>query len=433
MLQLLKPPRVEGDATTVCVIGLGRVGLPTAVLLAAHGQRVLGVDVDRSVVASIDHFAVGDVEPGLGDAVRTAVSTGMLTASREVQPASSFIIAVPTPLKEHRPDLSHIRAASSAIAPVLEPGNLVVLESTVPPGTTEKLTRWLAVQRPDLSFPHLAGASADIRIAHCPERVLPGQAMHELVHNDRVIGGITPQCARRAAALFKRFVKGRCHLTDAPTAELVKLAENGFRDVNIAFANELSMICENHAVDVWQVRALANRHPRVDILQPGPGVGGHCIAVDPWFLAASAPDASQLVRAAREVNDAKPAWVIGQVMAAIAAHLAADRSAKAVDVSVACYGLAYKPDTDDLRESPALAIVTDLAKRHAGPVLVVEPHVERLPANCVGAQLVTWEDASQADIHVVLVSHSAFRAAGKPTGAVLDICGLWRRECAELI
>ena len=280
------------------------------------------------------------------------------------EPADAFLIAVPTPFKggaggagaargDPEPDLSHVEAAARAIAPVLERGNLVVLESTIPVGTTERLSGWLAEARPDLAFPHQAGDACDVHVAHCPERVLPGQVLQELVANDRVIGGVTPACAEAARALYESFVKGECLLTSARTAELCKLTENASRDVGIGFANEMSLVCEALGVNPWELIELANRHPRVNILKPGPGVGGHCIAVDPWFIVHSAPEAARLIRTAREVNDAKPGHVVARVRA---------KAERFRDPAIACFGLAFKADIDDLRESPALGIVEALAE-----------------------------------------------------------------------
>jgi len=336
----------------ISVIGLGYIGFPTAVLLANYGIRVIGIDINPETVASINRGEVHIVEPGLELMVKQVVKKGMLVARTSPEEAQAFVIAVPTPFgKDHEPDLSFVRSAARSIAPVLRKGNLVILESTSPVGTTEMVSNLIAAERPDLSFPHQVGEDADIQIAYCPERVLPGKILHELVHNDRVVGGITPHCAERAAQLYRMFLKGTCFLTKARTAELTKLAENSFRDVNIAFANELSLICEKLGIDVWDVVDLANRHPRVNILQPGPGVGGHCIAVDPWFIVHSAPELSEVIVAARRVNDAKPGHIIAKICEIIAQR---------PHTTVACLGLAFKADIDDVRESPALELVSHL-------------------------------------------------------------------------
>lgn len=306
---------------TVSVLGLGYIGLPTAAMFASRQISVVGVDVNQSVVETINEGRIHIVEPDLDIVVRSAVEQGYLRAVTRPEPASAFLIAVPTPIRDpgHVPDVRHVEAAAKSIAPVLRPGNLIVIESTSPVGTTEAAAEWLAAARPDLTFPQTHGEESDIRIAYCPERVLPGKVIHELVSNDRVIGGMTARCSAEAIALYRSFVTGDCIVTNARTAEMAKLTENSFRDVNIAFANELSIICDRLGIDVWELIALANRHPRVQILQPGAGVGGHCIAVDPWFIVAAAPEEARLIRTAREVNDHKPEWVLSKVDAALAA------------------------------------------------------------------------------------------------------------------
>ncbi len=409
----------------LCVIGLGYVGLPTAAVFASRGLAVLGVDVNQATVDLVNAGGVHIVEPDLDILVNGAVATGKLSAAITPEPADAFIIAVPTPFKDdHAPDLSFLKAASMAIAGVLKKGDLVIVESTSPVGATETVSQWLADHRPDLNFPHVAGETADIRIAHSPERVLPGRVLIELTRNDRVVGGISRRCAERAAALYKIAVEGRCLLTTARTAELVKLAENAYRDVNIAFANELSLIADKMGIDVWEAIDLANHHPRVNILQPGPGVGGHCIAVDPWFIVDSARAESPLIQTARAVNDGKPGHIVKQILAAAKAAGA---------TSLACLGLAYKANIDDMRESPAVAITAALADAFEGKVLVVEPHSPTLPealAGKDGIQLTTLDDAlSKAQLIALLVDHQAFkdldrsRLNGK---AVIDTRGIWR-------
>jgi len=389
---------------SVCVVGLGYIGLPTAAVLASRGIEVHGCDVNEKVVETISRGDIHIVEPELDVAVHGAVNSGFLRAGATPQPAETFLIAVPTPFKDgHQPDLSYIQAAANAVAPVLEPGNLVILESTSPVGATEQLADWLAQKRPDLSFPQQTGQKAQIRIAHCPERVLPGNVLRELVDNDRVIGGMTPECARRACEFYRTFVSGELVQTDARTAELCKLSENAFRDVNIAFANELSLLCDRYGIDVWELIELANRHPRVNILQPGSGVGGHCIAVDPWFIISHAPDLARLMRAAREVNDYKPEYVVKKVREAI----------KGIDNPViACLGLAFKPDVDDLRESPALQVTEILAGEQGTTVIAVEPNITALPAALKAhenVQLDTLQTALlRADVVVGLVRHRQF-------------------------
>ncbi len=418
---------------TISVIGLGYIGLPTAAVFASRKKKVIGVDVNQRAVDTINRGEVHIVEPDLDMVVRAVVTEGYLRATTQAEPADAFLIAVPTPFTvEHAPDLRFIESACISIAPVLKPGNLVILESTSPVGTTEQIAAWLSRARPDLRFPKDCGESSDIRIAYCPERVLPGNVLRELVQNDRVIGGMTPRCSQAAIALYKTFVLGECFVATARTAEMCKLTENSFRDVNIAFANELSIICERLEINVWELIKLANRHPRVNILQPGPGVGGHCIAVDPWFIVSKTPDLARLIRTAREVNDAKPEWIINRVKLAVAEHLQAHPDKTAKELTLACLGLAFKPDIDDLRESPALAITKTLAIHHPGRVLAVEPNVKILPAELIdaGAVLVDADVAlSSADIVLALVAHHSFKELSPfaPQGkAVIDACGLWR-------
>jgi UDP-N-acetyl-D-mannosaminuronic acid dehydrogenase len=416
------------------VVGLGYIGLPTAAVFAGRKLQVVGVDVNRQAVDTINRGGVHIAEPDLDIVVRAAVSEGYLRATTNPEPADAFLIAVPTPFRtvggDHVPDLSYIQAAGASIAPVLKPGDLVVLESTSPVGTTERLAGWLAGLRPDLTFPQTHGEHSDIRLAHCPERVLPGRVLRELVQNDRVIGGMTPACGARAVALYRHFVESPCIVTDVRTAEMVKLAENSFRDVNIAFANEISVICSKFGINVWELIGLANRHPRVNILQPGPGVGGHCIAVDPWFIVDAAPEEARLIRTAREVNDAKPAWVLDRIDAAVAEVISRAPARRPADVAVACFGLTFKANIDDLRESPALAITAALAVRHPGPVLAVEPHVNSLPPALAGRvrHCTPAEALAEAEVVVLLVDHDAFgtlaphELAGK---VCVDTRGIW--------
>ncbi|WP_159650857.1 UDP-N-acetyl-D-mannosamine dehydrogenase [Vibrio atypicus] len=406
----------------ISVIGLGYIGLPTAAVIASRGIEVVGVDVNQNAVDTINEGNIHIVEPDLDIVVRGVVSTGNLRATTTPEKADAFMVAVPTPFKDDKvPDLSYIKAACKAIAPVLEKGNLVILESTSPVGATEKLATWLAAARPDLSFPQDKGEAADIKIAHCPERVLPGYVLQELVSNDRVIGGLSKACSERAVELYSTFVRGECIITNARTAEMAKLTENSFRDVNIAFANELSVICDKLKINVWELIKLANRHPRVNVLSPGPGVGGHCIAVDPWFIVDSAPEDAKIIRQARLTNDAKPLYVIDQI------EKAADEFKRPV---IACLGLAFKADIDDLRESPALQIVEELAAKNIGQVLAVEPNVHSLPEKLVHADVeqMTLDAAlEKANIIVVLVDHKQFKAADKTqfaTKVVIDTRGI---------
>lgn len=412
---------------TISVIGLGYIGLPTAAMFASRKINVVGVDINEKAVATINAGGVHIVEPDLDIAVRSAVEQGYLRATSAPEPAEAFLIAVPTPFRDgHDPDLTYIEAAARAIAPVLERGNLVVLESTSPVGATEQMAEWLAEERPDLSFPKTHGDNSDIRIAYCPERVLPGNVMRELIDNDRLLGGLSPRCSEVATSLYRSFVRGQCIVTHARTAEMAKLTENSFRDVNIAFANELSLICDKLQIDVWELIELANLHPRVNILQPGAGVGGHCIAVDPWFIVSRTPDEARLIRTAREVNDSKPEWVLEKVDSAIRTHLERSSGKTASDVRVACYGLAFKPDIDDLRESPAVEIASALFRRHEGPLLAVEPNITRLPKSLEQLQLVTEAEArANADVHVLLVDHRAFDRRAPSSGELVDVRGYW--------
>ena len=394
----------------ICVIGLGYIGLPTAATFAAHGVKVTGVDVNQHAVDMINQGKVHIVEPDLDALVKVVVAKGMLSAQTAPVAADAYIVAVPTPFKDdHQPDLKYIEAASKALAPYLKQGNLVILESTSPVGATEQMAVWLAEARPDLTFPEQAGEQADILVAHCPERVLPGKVLQELISNDRIIGGMNHLSSKASCDLYKTFVQGACIETNARTAEMCKLTENSFRDVNIAFANELSIICDKLDINVWELIALANRHPRVNILQPGPGVGGHCIAVDPWFIVAKTPEQARLIRTAREVNDAKPEWVIDQVKIKIAEFLQQNPEKTIKDVTVACYGLAFKPDIDDLRESPALEITKKLAEQGLN-ILAIEPNIAELPFGLPNnITLISIEENQQADIHLMLVDHNKFK------------------------
>ncbi|EAI8189402.1 UDP-N-acetyl-D-mannosamine dehydrogenase, partial [Campylobacter coli] len=389
----------------VCVIGLGYIGLPTAAIFASRKIKVIGVDINQNIVDIINKGKIHIVEPGLDILVHMVVNDGYLKATTLPEEADAFIIAVPTPFKgdNHEPNLDYIEMASKAIAKVLKKGNLVILESTSPVGTTEQMAKWLAEERSDLSFPHQCGEVSDIKIAHCPERVLPGQVIRELVENDRIIGGMTQKCAEYAIRLYKIFVQGECIMTNARTAEMTKLTENSFRDLNIAFANELSILCDKLDINVWELIKLANRHPRVNILQPGCGVGGHCIAVDPWFIVYQNPNEAKIIKTAREVNDNKPNFVVQKIKKKIKDILGP---------KIACLGLAFKPDIDDLRESPALDIVIKLASENASQILVVEPNIKQLPLklqNKRNIKLVCLSQAlDEADVVAVLVRHKEF-------------------------
>lgn len=410
----------------LAVVGLGYIGLPTAVALATRGIDVVGYDVDPDVVKAVSRGEAALVEPDLAVGVSGAVAMGRLSASPEVPEADAYIIAVPTPFHDdHTADVSFIRAAAEEIAPHLRSGATIVLESTSPPGTTLELSHWLAELRPDLTMPHAVEGVADISVAHCPERVLPGRIMIEMITNDRVVGGVTRRCAERAATIYRVFCQGEIVLTDAASAEMAKLVENASRDVDIAFANELSLICDDLKLDVWEVIRLANRHPRVNILTPGPGVGGHCIAVDPWFIVGASPGFARLIRTAREVNDSKPLHVARQII---------ERCDRFRTPVIACLGLSFKANVDDTRESPAVEVVEHIAQALPDVrILVAEPYVDVLPprlARFANLELMRATHAlEQADIVALLVDHDQFRAMSRSllSGKVVyDTRGAWR-------
>ena len=409
---------------TVSVIGLGYIGLPTAAMFASRKMSVIGVDVNQQAVDTINDGKIHIVEPDLDMLVSAAVTAGYLRATITPEPADAFLVAVPTPFKEgYEPDLSYIESATKAIAPVLKKGDLVVLESTSPVGATEQMAKWIADARPDLLVPISEKQNGDLYIAHCPERVLPGYVVKELVENDRVIGGINRASSEKAIELYRTFVMGECIITTARTAEMAKLTENASRDVGIAFANELSIICDELDINVWELIALANRHPRVNILQPGPGVGGHCIAVDPWFIVSKTPETAKLIRQAREVNDSKPAWVIAKVKEKVEQFLADHPGKKIDEVTVACFGLAFKPDIDDLRESPALQITRELVNTLGCKIIAVEPNIESLKEDF---EIVNLDTAfAKADIYVLLVDHCQFKRFMPSSKYAFDTKGIW--------
>ncbi|CAB0151225.1 UDP-N-acetyl-D-mannosamine dehydrogenase [Pseudidiomarina piscicola] len=393
----------------ICIIGLGYIGLPTAALLANKGYQVLGIDVSEDVVNTVNNGDIHIVEPELDAYVAKAVKDKKLTASLTPKKADVFVLAVPTPFHDgHVPNIDYIEAATRSIAPVVEAGNMVILESTSPVGTTERVEEVLREEGVDTS---------SIHIAHCPERVLPGHIMRELVENDRIVGGITAEATDIVADFYRSFVSGEVLTTDARTAEMAKLTENSFRDVNIAFANELSVLCDKFSIDVWELIRLANRHPRVNILQPGTGVGGHCIAVDPWFIVHAGGDDARIIRAAREINDYKTAWVVERILTDVKAF----REREGREPTVACMGLAFKPNIDDLRESPALAVFQSLVLEDIN-ALAVEPNLK-------SHQSIVLNDyhdvAKNADIVVYLVSHNEFKKL-TVQGEVLDFCGVTR-------
>lgn len=389
----------------ICMIGLGYIGLPTAAVFASKKIEVIGVDINQYAVDTINRGEIHIVEPELDILVQSTVKEGFLKAQTIPEEADAFIMAVPTPFKgdNHEPNLDYIESATRALAKVLKKGDLVILESTSPVGATEKMSEWLAEERTDLTFPQQNDEKSDIRIAHCPERVLPGHVIRELVENDRIIGGMTHKCTEEATELYKIFVKGECIATNARTAEMAKLTENASRDVQIAFANELSVLCDKMNIDVWELISLANRHPRVNILQPGCGVGGHCIAVDPWFIVNAYPEDAKLINTSRNINDGKPFFVIDKVKEAVK---------NIPNPKVACLGLAFKPDIDDLRESPALEIAKKLSDEDNYRILAVEPNIESLPKvlnNRKNISLVNLSKAkTDANIIIILVKHKEF-------------------------
>jgi UDP-N-acetyl-D-mannosaminuronic acid dehydrogenase len=419
--------------SSAAVVGLGYIGLPTAVSLATGGLEVTGVDTNPGIVERVNRGEAPFAEPDLSVAVSGAVAMGRLRAQREMPQADAYVIAVPTPFTDadpeegrtpRRADLSYITAAAEAVADVLRGGEVIVLESTAPPGTTRRVSELIAARRPDLHLPHVPDIHPDVHVAHCPERVLPGRIMIEIATNDRVIGGLTPACAARAVELYRTFCHGELIVTDAASAEMAKLAENAYRDVNIAFANELSLICQRLGLDVWEIRQMANHHPRVEILRPGPGVGGHCIAVDPWFIVEAAPDLARLTAVARAVNDHMPAHTADQIVAT---------SRRFRDPRIACLGLSFKADVGDVRESPAVDITARIAAALPDvKILAVEPHLTSLPGRLDDLGNVVLADAEHAiadsDVIALLVDHSCFRAIKKTQLAgkvVYDTRGAW--------
>lgn len=411
----------------LCICGLGYIGLPTAAMFAQNGVSVHGVEVNQHAIDMINQGKIHIVEPGLGEVVKSAVEKKLLEASKEACAADGYIICVPTPFKgeDHEPDLSYVEAAARSIAPYIAKGNTVILESTSPVGTTELVAKILQETRTDLKIASEDSEECDVYVAYCPERVLPGKIMEELIYNDRIVGGINKISAQKAADIYGVFVKGQLLKTNARTGEMSKLTENAYRDVNIAFANELSLICDRLKIDVWELIELANHHPRVNILNPGPGVGGHCIAVDPWFIVNKTPDLAQIINTARNINDHKPEWVKEQVRNAL-------KTINKKDAKIACLGLAFKPDIDDLRESPSLHIARDLAQEFEGNVLVVEPNITSLPKSLENTkvELVSLEQALKADVVLLLVDHKEFKAITPQLNSdqvLIDTRGIWKR------
>jgi UDP-N-acetyl-D-mannosaminuronic acid dehydrogenase len=417
------------EIKTVSVIGMGYIGLPTCAMFASRGLDVIGIDVNESVVEKVNRGEIHIVEPDLDGLIQKVVANGRLRASTTPEVADAFVIAVPTPITDdHKPDVSYVMAAAESIAGVLKPGDLIVLESTSPVGTTRRMADLLADLRPDLKFPQDYAEGSDVFIAYSPERVLPGKVLSELFNNDRSIGGLNRQSSERTVALYSSFLGGDLFITSAESAELVKLTENAFRDVNIAFANELAAVCQDLSLNVWEVIDLANRHPRVNILQPGPGVGGHCIAVDPYFIIDASPDHTSLMSAAREINSARPHTVVGDIEALIEPGRTQ---------TVACLGLSFKPNIDDVRESPAVEVVKLLAERPGIRVIAAEPHIDALPAELHGRGIIFTDALSaidRADIVVLLVDHRHFGLIDPRAledKKLVDTRGLWTWRKAQ--
>ena len=415
----------------ILIIGMGYIGLPTAAILASNNKLVVGYDINADIVDKINLGRIHIIEPGLEELIANLVSKGNIRATLVPETADVFMIAVPTPFKGDKvADMQYVEAACHAIAPYLESDSLILLESTSPVGTTEKISKLFSELRPDLIFP-VGNSVSTIAIAYCPERVLPGVALKELVENDRIIGGITLACSIRAKNFYEIFTRGKCHITDSRTAELCKLVENSSRDVGVAFANELSLICDKLQVNVWELIKLANYHPRVNIMQPGAGVGGHCIAVDPWFIVESAPELSGLIKKARDVNDTKPAWVIKKILDDVdgCISLMKGSNQERKIVNVLCLGLAFKPNIDDLRGSPALEIVktiSEMADKFS--ITVIEPNIDSLPEVLSGLKFSQrYEDfLDSSDIVVALVNHKEFSLLkrGDLVGRkLIDVCG----------
>ncbi|RXH09187.1 UDP-N-acetyl-D-mannosamine dehydrogenase [Bradyrhizobium guangzhouense] len=409
--------------TNLSVVGLGYIGLPTAALFAQRGLSVTGVDVNKAVVDSVNKGRIHIVEPDLDGLVQKVVATGALKAVSTPEPSEAFIIAVPTPLGEHnKPDVSFVFDAAKSIAPFLKKDDLVIIESTCPVGTTKQVSGYLADLRPDLTFPHDHGEDSDVLVAYSPERVLPGRILIELIHNDRSVGGLSRRSSEMAGSLYTQIVEGNVLLTSAEAAELVKLTENSFRDVNIAFANELALVCEELKLNCWEIIELANKHPRVSILQPGPGVGGHCIAVDPYFIIDAVPKATPLMQAARAVNEDRPLKVLEYVRNLVG---------QTQNPTIACLGLSFKPNIDDLRSSPAVKVVELLAKEKLGTLIASEPNVSELPQSLRDLG-VDFADAltaiDRASIVVLLVDHRQFDfidPSALRDKRLVDTRGLW--------
>lgn len=414
----------------ITVIGLGYIGLPTAAMFASKNINVLGVDINDRVVSSVNRGEVHFIEPDLDKLVKNVVKKRFLRAENYPEKSDVFLIAVPTPFKKDdlhipEPDMSYIYNAVKSITKLLSKGNLIVLESTSPVGATEKIREIISKARPDLNLTTEEDSKPDINIAYCPERVLPGNIINELAENDRIIGGLTNECSRRASMLYKNFVAGECFVTNSRTAEMAKLTENSSRDVQIAFANELSIICDKLNINVWDLINLANKHPRVNILRPGPGVGGHCIAVDPWFIVSKNPEDAQLIKKARTINNKKPKWVVDKLKIKVTEFLQENPNKNIKNLSIACYGLSFKPNIDDLRESPSLEIAQKISSIFKNQVVCIEPNIKHKDYE-LGIKLIEFENTIiEADIHIFLVAHSQFIKMDRPKGIVMDIAGIY--------
>jgi UDP-N-acetyl-D-mannosaminuronic acid dehydrogenase len=409
----------------ISVIGLGYIGLPTAAVFANHNINVIGVDTNPGVVEIINSGKIHIIEPQLDEIVKRSVENGFLRATNKVEPSDIFIIAVPTPTDDfNEPDIGFVTQAVLDISVVLEKGNLIILESTCPPGTTKSILKLLVKSRPDLKMPNNLFDKSDIHFAYCPERVLPGNILHEIVHNDRVIGGTTPKCSELAKQTYEIISTGECIISSSPEiAELSKLAENSFRDVNIAFANELSMLCDKLSVNVWELIKLANRHPRVNILRPGPGVGGHCIAVDPWFLVNGNEELTKVIKSARIQNKAKTQHVLDT----IEREIDQSRSSRVGgQLKIAILGLTFKPDVDDIRESPALEITLNLIQKMKNELFIYDPLLDHCPSQLPKDYFLTEAEynSSSFDLQILLVGHSHFKGNINNSGRLLDFVGL---------
>lgn len=412
----------------ISVVGLGYIGLPTATILASKGFEVNGVDIEKKVVDSINAGRCHIIEPNLEDLLKDVITKKSLSASSEITESDVFLVCVPTPFEKSKgkiigANLEYVFSAIDSIAKVLKKGDLIIIESTCPVGTTEKVLHLLKTKRKDLDFPD-SNSSGDISLAYCPERVLPGNIISELLNNDRVIGGISKKCSMKAVNFYQSFIKGECISTNSKTSEMVKLTENSSRDVQIAFANELSLVCDKLGINVWELISIANKHPRVNILKPGPGVGGHCIAVDPWFIVNEAPDEAKLIKAAREINDSKPYWVLNKIYQKI--KEIKESSNNNDKLKIAFFGISFKEDIDDIRESPSLKIIEEFILDKQADVIIVEPHINKIPDSLKSsAKLMKAEEAIKvSDINVILVNHSKFKKLKFSDMSTIDTIGL---------